>query len=121
MGRRDELIARYARDLREKCGIEPDLELLRRITIGCGPSIYDADACTVAATQPHEIMTVRNSFLRGKLGLPDGPDLDDAIDRVIGIYGRSERYKYRAVVYYLLVRHFGRESVYGCGGGRAPI
>lgn len=112
MGRREELIERYAGDLREKCGVEPDMDLLTKVTIGCGPSIYDADACTVAATQAHEIETVRNSFLKGKLGLPDGPELDAAIDKVIEQYGRSERNKYRAVVYYLLTRHFGKESVY---------
>lgn len=113
MGRRDELIERYAADLREKCGVEPDMELLTKVTIGCGPSIYDADAATVAASQPHEIETVRTSFLIGKLGLPDGPELDAAIDAVIETYGRSERNKYRAVVYYLLTRHFGKEAVYG--------
>ena len=113
MGRRDELIQRYASDLREKCGVEPDMALLTKVTIGCGPSIYDADACTVAATQAHELETVKRSFLMKKLGLPDSPDLDAAIDKVIETYGRSERNKYRAVVYYLLTRHFGRESVYG--------
>ncbi len=112
MGRRDELIARYAEDLRSKCGVEPDMELLRKVTIGCGPSIYDADANTVAATQPHELVTVKRNYLMRKLGLPDGPELDAAIDKVIETYGRSERNKYRAVVYYLLCRHFGRESVY---------
>ncbi|MGY6547710.1 MAG: DUF2853 family protein [Roseinatronobacter sp.] len=112
MGRRDELIERYASDLREKLGIEPDMELLRKVTIGCGPAIYDADACTVAATQPHELETVRKNFLINKLGLPDGPELDAAIDTVIEQYGRSERNKYRAVVYYLLTRHFGKETVY---------
>jgi hypothetical protein len=113
MSRREELIATYAGDLRDKCGIEPDMELLEKVTIGCGPSIYDADAATVAATQPHELETVRNSFLIGKLGLADGPELDAAIDAVIETYGRSERNKYRAVVYYLLTRHFGKEAVYG--------
>ena len=112
MGRRDELIARYADDLRNKCGIEPDMELLRKVTIGCGPSIYNADASTVAATQKHELDTVRRNYLMGKLGLPAGPELDEAIDKVIEIYGRSERNKYRAVVYYMLCRHFGKESVY---------
>lgn len=113
MGRRDELIERYASDLREKCGVEPDVELLRKVTIGCGPSIYDADAATVAATQVHELDTVRRSFLMGKLGLPNGPELDAAIDAVMETYGRSERNKYRAVVYYLLTKHFGKEAVYG--------
>ena len=113
MGRRDELIERYAGDLREKCGVEPDMELLRKVTIGCGPSIYDADAATVAATQQHELDTVKRSFLIKKLGLANGPELDAAIDKVMEQYGRSERNKYRAVVYYLLTRHFGKEAVYG--------
>lgn len=112
MGRRDELIARYAEDLRTKCGVEPDMDLLTKVTIGCGPTIYDADANTVAATQPGELETVKKNYLLGKLGLPDGPELDAAIDKAIETYGRSERNKYRAVVYYLLCRHFGRESVY---------
>ena len=112
MGRRDELIARYADDLRNKCGIEPDMDLLAKVTIGCGPSIYDADAATVAATQQHELDTVKNSYLIKKLGLENGPHLDEAINAVIETYGRSERNKYRAVVYYMLCRHFGKESVY---------
>ncbi|MDB4752375.1 DUF2853 family protein, partial [Winogradskyella sp.] len=39
-------------------------------------------------------------------------DLDGAIDSVIEKYGRSNRNKYRAVIYYLLVKHFKKESVY---------
>jgi len=38
--------------------------------------------------------------------------LMDASNSVIEIYGRSERNKYRAVIYYMLVKHFGKESVY---------
>ncbi len=112
MGRRDDLIARYADDLRKKCGVEPDMDLLTKVTIGCGPSIYDADAATVAATQPHELETVKNSYLKKKLGLPDGPKLDTAIDAAIEQYGRSERNKYRPVIYYLLCVHFNKQSVY---------
>jgi hypothetical protein len=113
MGKRDDLIARYAEDLRKKCGMEPDMDLLKKVTIGCGPSIYNADAATVAATQPDEIETVKKSFLIKKLGLKDGPDLDAAIASVIETYGRSERNKYRAVIYYMLTKHFKKESVYG--------
>lgn len=47
-----------------------------------------------------------------KLGLSDGPELMDAINTVIETYGRSERNKYRAVVYYMLTKHFGKEAVY---------
>jgi hypothetical protein len=113
MGRRDDLIARYADDLRNKCGVEPDMALLTKVTIGCGPSIYDADAATVAASQPHELETVKKSYLMKKLGLPDSPDLDAAIAKVIEQYGKSERNKYRPVVYYLLCVHFGKQAVYG--------
>jgi len=112
MGKRDDLIAQYAEDLRQKCGMEPDMELLRKVTIGCGPSIYNADASTVAGSQKEELETVRNNFLVKKLGLADGPELMDAINQVIETYGRSERNKYRAVVYYMLTKHFGRESIY---------
>ncbi|WP_299850538.1 DUF2853 family protein [uncultured Roseovarius sp.] len=113
MGRRDDLIAKYADDLRDKCGMAPDMELLTKVTIGCGPAIYDADASTVAAGQDQELETVKDNFLVKKLGLSDGPQLMDAINQVIDTYGRSERNKYRAVVYYMLTKHFGKESVYG--------
>ena len=113
MGKRDDLIAQYADDLRSKCGMEPDMDLPTKVTLGCGPAIYNADASTVAATQEGEIETVKNNFLIKKLGLADGPELDDAIDSVMDTYGRSERNKYRAVVYYMLTKHFGKESIYG--------
>ncbi len=113
MGKRDDLIAQYADDLRNKCGMEPDMALLEKVTKGCGPSIYDADASTVAASQPGELETVKKNFLVKKLGLADSPDLMNAINSVIETYGKSERNKYRAVVYYMLTKHFGKESVYG--------
>ena len=112
MNKRDDRIEKYAADLRTKCGVEPDLDLLTKVTVALGPSIYDADAEIVASSQPSELERVRTSYLIGKLGLPDGPELDAAIASVIDTYGKSERTKYRAVVYYLLTRHFGRESVY---------
>ncbi|MCV3269981.1 DUF2853 family protein [Roseobacter sinensis] len=112
MGKRDDLIAQYADDLKNKCGMSPDMDLLTKVTIGCGPSIYDADAATVASSQAGEIETVKNNFLIKKLGLSDGPELDAAINSVIETYGKSERNKYRAVVYYMLTKHFGKEAVY---------
>ncbi|MBS0123773.1 DUF2853 family protein [Thetidibacter halocola] len=113
MGKRDELIVKYADDLKNKCGMEPDMALLTKVTIGCGPAIYNDDSSTVAASQPGELETVKNNFLVKKLGLADGPELMDAINQVVEIYGKSERNKYRAVVYYMLTKHFGKEAVYG--------
>jgi len=113
MGKRDDLIAQYADDLKNKCGMSPDMNLLTKVTIGCGPAIYNADASTVAGSDKSELETVKNNFLMKKLGLSDSPALMEAIDSVIETYGRSERSKYRAVVYYMLTKHFGKESVYG--------
>lgn len=88
------------------------MDLLKKVTIGCGPSIYDNDASTVSGTDSSEIETVRNNFLINKLGLSDSPKLDEGINKVLDLYGKSNRNKYRAVVYYLLTKHFGKESVY---------
>jgi len=113
MGKRDDLIAKYADDLKNKCGMTPDMDLLTKVTIGCGPAIYNADASTVAGSDESELETVKNNFLIKKLALSDSPDLMDAINKAIDTYGRSERNKYRAVIYYMLTKHFGKESIYG--------
>lgn len=112
MGKRDELIAKYAEDLKTKCKVTPDMDLLTKVTIGCGPSIYDNDAQTVAASQPDELDRIKQNFLINKLGLKDDAKLDEAIAAAVETYGKSERNKYRAVFYYLLVKHFGKESAY---------
>ena len=92
MGKRDDLIAQYADDLKNKCGMNPDMDLLTKVTIGCGPAIYDADASTVAASQPAEIETVKNNFLIKKLGLSDGPETGCRDQqKPWKTYGQSER------------------------------
>ena len=112
MSKRDDLIVKYAADLKEKCGITPDMPLLTKVVIGCGPSIYNPDAATVSGSQQSELDTVKNNFLIKKLGLKDDADLDKGIDAVLEKYGKSNKNKYRAVVYYLLTVHFKKESVY---------
>ena len=79
MSAREELIAKYATDLKDKCGVNPNMDLLTKVTIGCGPSIYNADSATVAGSQQSELDTVKNNFLIKKLGLTDGSELDKGI------------------------------------------
>lgn len=112
MSKRDELITKYAADIKDKLGQTPDMDLLTKVTIGCGPSIYNKDASTVSGGDQSELDTVKNNFLIKKLGLSDGAKLDEAIASVMEQYGKSNRSKYRAVVYYLLTKHFGKESIY---------
>ena len=75
-------------------------------------SIYNKDASTVSASDASEVKTLRNIFLIKKLGLKDTPELNTAINEVLDVYGQSNRNKYRAVVYYLLTKHFAKESVF---------
>ncbi len=112
MGKRDDLIAKYAKDLEEKCGMKPDMKLLTEVTKACGPSIYNKDSATVSASSKSEMETVKNSFLIKKLGLKDTPKLDEGLAAAVETYGKSVRAKHRAVFYYLLVKHFRKGSVF---------
>ncbi len=112
MSKRDDLIAKYAGDLEKKCGMKPDMKLLTAVTIGCGPSIYNRDASTVSAGDPKELDRVKKNFLIKKLGLKNSPKLDEGIQKCLDTYGRANRNKYRAVMYYMLAKHFKKTSVY---------
>ena len=70
------------------------------------------DSAVVAFGDPGELERVKANFLVKKLGLPDGPELMAAIDEVVTKYGSSNRSKYRAVVYYMLCTHFGKQAAY---------
>jgi hypothetical protein len=112
MSKRDELIEKYAADIKEKFGESTDMDFLTKVTIGLGPAIYNMDASKVSGSDDKELATVKNNFLMKKLGLADGPELLEAINTVIDRYGRSEKNKHRAVIYYMLARHFNKEGVY---------
>ena len=111
MSKLDEKIALYQAEMK-KLGLKCDADLLAAVTKGLGPSIYKADAETVSGSSKSELETVKKNFLMKKLGLADGPKLDDAIATVIDKVGKSNRNKYRAIVYYLLVKELGQESAY---------
>ena len=98
MGKRDELIVKYQEEMK-KLGIAYDAALFEKVVIGCGPSIYNADAETVSGSDDAELATVKNNFLIKKLGLSDNADLDKAIDATVEKMGRSNRNKYRAIFY----------------------
>ncbi len=112
MSKFDEKVAQYKKFMDDK-NMRSNTELLAAVTKGLGPSIYKADAETVSGSDEKELETVKKNFLIGKLGLADSAALDKAIDDVMEKIGRSERNKYRAVVYYMLVKKFDKESVYG--------
>ena len=110
--KKEELIEKYAAHISEKFGESPDMELLGKVTHGLGPAIYNRDAATVSSSSESELETVKQNFLIKKLGLDDGPELMTTIRAVMDQYGASVRTKYRAVVYYILVRKFNKAQIY---------
>lgn len=113
MGKCDELIVKYVDDLKNKCGMELDMDLLIKVIIGCGLVIYNVDVLIVVGGQEFELEIVKNNFLIKKLGLLDGLELMDVINLVIEVYGKFECNKYCVVVYYMLIKKFGKELIYG--------
>ena len=112
MSKFDEKVAQYSKFMDDK-GLKYNLDLLKAVTKGLGPSIYKRDAETVSGSDAKELATVKKNFLMKKLGLEDEPKLDEAIATVMEAIGKSERSKYRAVVYYMLAEHFKKEGIYG--------
>ncbi len=112
MSKRDDLIAKYASDVKEKFGESPDMDLLTKVAVGLGPAIYNLDASKVSGSDEKELETVKNNYLVKKLGMKDEPQLMDAVKSVVEKYGSANKNKHRAVVYYMLCKHFKKASVY---------
>lgn len=112
MGKRDDLIAKYAEEFK-KMGIPFDMDLLTKVTIGAGPSIYMADSAVVACSDNAELETITKNFLVKKLGVKESQEkMMEAMKEVCQQLGTSNRNKYRAMFYYLLVKKFKKESIY---------
>ncbi|MCW8821414.1 MAG: DUF2853 family protein [Sulfurovum sp.] len=112
MSKLNEKIEHYTAASKElKLGLSDDL--ITKVTVGLGPSIYKQDAETVSCSDSSELDTVKKNFLQKKLGLTaSDADLDAAIKKVCEAMGTSNRHKYRALFYALLTKEFGKESVY---------
>ncbi|MEO1517749.1 MAG: DUF2853 family protein [Bacteroidota bacterium] len=95
-----------------KIGLDVSPELLDAVTKSLGPLIYNEDSSRVSCSDAQEMARVKNNFLIGKLGMADGPELDAALKEVCEQMGSSNRNKYRAIFYALLIKKFGKESMY---------
>ena len=111
MSKLQEKIELYSSEA-EKLGLGLNAELLAAVTKGLGPSIYKEDAEKVSSSDKKELETVKKNFLIKKLGLEDSEKLDVAIESAIEKIGKSNRNKYRALFYTILVEELGMQSVY---------
>lgn len=105
MSKFDEAIALY-KDEMKKMNITIDEDLLHGITKSLGPSIYSEDSNKVSCSDPDELARVKKNFMIKKLGLDDGPSLDKHLKDVCEEMGTSNRRKFRAIFYYLIVQKF---------------
>jgi len=95
----------------KKLGIPCNADLLGSIAKSLGPSLYKRDAAVVAAKDKKELETIRKNFIEKKLKVK-GDAADKAIEHAIDKIGASNRYKQRAVFYYLIVKKLKKESVF---------
>lgn len=117
----EEKVEKYILDYKEKIGKDLDVELLRKVIKTCGPSIFNSDAETISGTSASELETVKKNFLVKKLGLKDDEKLDVGLNSVLEKYGKSNRNKYRPIVYYLLAKHFKKEDQFNLLGFNSPL
>ena len=111
MSKLQEKIDLYTEEVK-KLGLKVDIDLLTSVAKGLGPSLYKTDSEKVSSSDTKELETVKKNFLIKKMGLEDSPKLDDAIAKAIETLGSSNRNKYRALFYTLLVQDLGLASKY---------
>ena len=74
----------------------------------CGIALRNKDSSLVSFSDKAELKTVRESFLKKKLGLTN-PDAElDAAIAAVGEKMKNAKTKNRVTVYYLLAEHFGK-------------
>lgn len=107
MSKLEEKIELYKSNM-EKLGLDYEEDKLRACVKACGPSIYNADSETVSSGDPEEMARVKNNYLIKKLGLSEGDDLDAILEYAVEKIGKSNRKKYRAIMYYLCSEKAGK-------------
>lgn len=70
------------------------------------------DSAYVAVSDPDELKTVRENFLKKKLGLTDSDDKLDAVITEVAAEMKDDRMKERLTFYYLCAKKTGKLSVF---------
>ncbi len=110
MSKFDDKVAMYTQAMKGYHRDAVDAGLFERVTKALGPSIYLEDASRVSCSDKAERDRVKNNFLIKKCGLADSPALDAAVAAVCDEMGSSNKDKWRAVFYYMLVKKLKLEA-----------
>ncbi len=88
----------------DKLGLNVERKLMHRVLLSLGPTIYNRDSSTVAASDPEEMAYVKNNFLKKKLGMTDDDEMDGVLLKVKEeMKERGTPQKFRAVFYVSIV------------------
>ena len=108
MSKFEEKVEQYSKALSEM-DKEADMDLLRKVTKGLGPSVYNSDANKVACSDKEELDRVSKNYAQKKLGASE-EEANEAVKAVCEKY--TKRTKHRALFYYMVCKHLGKESHY---------
>lgn len=75
--------------------------------------LNNKDSQYVACGDDTERATVRDNFLKKKLGLTDGDDVLDAAVEAVCVVMKEDRFKSRLAMYYLLADKYNKLSLFG--------
>ena len=96
---------------------DADEAVVSAIVRYCGIALQSRDSSLVAMSDKNERETVRENYLKKKLGLVHSDaELDEAV-LAVGERMKEDRTKNRVTVYYLLAEHFGLLSLFGGSAG----
>ncbi|MBM7369396.1 DUF2853 family protein [Gordonia hydrophobica] len=91
---------------------EADVDVVDKMAATYRLVLSNRDASLVSASDPAELKTVRENFLKKKLGLTDpDADLDAAIADVLATM-KNGKPNPRLAVYYLLAEKYGKLDVF---------
>ncbi len=91
---------------------KPDTDLVAVLAKNYSLVMSNKDASGVACTDNAELDTVRENFLKKKLGLTESDsELNTAIQEICKEM-TADRKKSRLTFYYLLTKKFGKESIF---------
>ena len=91
---------------------KPDTALLEVLAKNYAVVMNNRDASGIACSDKSELETVKNNFLKKKLGLTlSDSELDAAVAEICKKMAADKK-KSRLTAYYLLTKKFGKESVF---------
>lgn len=89
-----------------------DESMVKAIIKHLGIALRSRDASLVSCSQASELETIRNGYMKKKLGLTLSDDELDAAVKEICLQVKEDHNKSRITFYYLLAKKFNKESVF---------